>query len=306
MNKDKLTLIVSLFALIFISFYLINNPNSYEDLLRINIFTVLIVVTLKTITLLLNSIFNYQLLKVFNVNLNFFEALYISSVTFLGNFYLPARSGANFRLLYLNKVHALKSPSITSLFFYFVFVTTLLSSFFGIVSLIMINQTNSFLFLASLIFLSLILFCSIYILQKKYKVQTVSKNAFYTWVNKTKKEWNIISSNPKMQFILIFITMLNYFLFAGELAIIFKFLFERTPFFELFYFNSLSIFSSLVSITPASIGIKEAMVLISTDILGLNLNSLISILVIERAVSVVFSMIPLTVLISNSLKNKFN
>ena len=85
----------------------------------------------------------------------------------------------------------------------------------------MINQTNSFLFLASLIFLSLILFCSIYILQKKYKVQTVSKNAFYTWVNKTKKEWNIISSNPKMQFILIFITMLNYFLFAGELAIIF-------------------------------------------------------------------------------------
>ena len=73
-----------------------------------------------------------------------------------------------------------------------------------------------------------------------------------------------------------------------------------------FFFNSLSIFSSLVSITPASIGIKEAMVLISTDILGLNLNSLISILVIERAVSVVFSMIPLTVLISNSLKNKFN
>ena len=88
MNKDKLTLIVSLFALIFISFYLINNPNSYEDLLRINIFTVLIVVTLKTITLLLNSIFNYQLLKVFNVNLNFFEALYISSVTFLGNFFI--------------------------------------------------------------------------------------------------------------------------------------------------------------------------------------------------------------------------
>ena len=125
-------------------------------------------------------------------------------------------------------------------------------------------------------------------------------------MNKTKKEWNIISSNPKMEYILIFITMLNYFLFAGELAIIFKFLFERTPFFEIFYFNSLSIFSSLVSITPASIGIKEAMVLISTDILGLNLNSLISILVIERAVSVVFSMIPLTVLISNSLKNKFN
>jgi uncharacterized membrane protein YbhN (UPF0104 family) len=125
-------------------------------------------------------------------------------------------------------------------------------------------------------------------------------------VNRTKKEWNIISSNPKMQFLLIFITMLNYFLFAAELAIIFNFLFERTPFFEIFYFNSLSIFSSLVSITPASIGIKEAIVLISTDILGLNLNSLISILVIERAVSVVFSMIPLTVLISNSLKNKFN
>ena len=130
MNKDKLTLIVSLFALIFISFYLINNPNSYEDLLRINIFTVLIVVTLKTITLLLNSIFNYQLLKVFNVNLNFFEALYISSVTFLKNFYLPARSGANFRLLYLNKVLRFKITFYNFIIFLFCICNDFIKFFF--------------------------------------------------------------------------------------------------------------------------------------------------------------------------------
>ena len=49
-------------------------------------------------------------------------------------------------------------------------------------------------------------------------------------------------------------------------------MFNKIPLFEIFYFNSLSLFSSLVSITPASLGIKEAIILISNDILGFELN----------------------------------
>lgn len=306
MNKDKFSQLISVFTLVFISFYIVNNPDSYKDLLIIDALTVGIVVLIKSFTLILNSIFNFQLLKAFKVNLNYFEALYISSVTFLGNFYLPARSGANFRLLYLNRVHNLKSPALTSIFFYFVFVTILLSSFFGMVSLIIIRSNNSFLYFASLILLFCILNFSIFILQKRYTVKNKSKNTFRKWINKTQEEWNLISSKPRLQFFLISITTLNYFLFALELTIIFNFMFNKIPLFEIFYFNSLSLFSSLVSITPASLGIKEAIILISNDILGFELANLVSILFIERTISIIFSIIPSIVLVLNTLKSRAN
>ena len=72
MNKDKFSQLISVFTLVFISFYIVNNPDSYKDLLVIDALTVGIVVLIKSFTLILNSIFNFQLLKAFKVNLNYF------------------------------------------------------------------------------------------------------------------------------------------------------------------------------------------------------------------------------------------
>ena len=101
--KSNISKFLSLFSLIIICFYLINNPSSYEALIKINTRTIIIIVSVKFFTLLLNSLFNFELLKVFRLKLGIFEAIYLSSLTFVGNFYLPGKSGASLRLLYLNK-----------------------------------------------------------------------------------------------------------------------------------------------------------------------------------------------------------
>ena len=36
----------------------------------------------------------------FGLNISYLEAVYLGSITFLGNLFLPLRSGANFRLIY--------------------------------------------------------------------------------------------------------------------------------------------------------------------------------------------------------------
>ena len=47
MNKDKFSQLISVFTLVFISFYIVNNPDSYKDLLVIDALTVGIVVLIK-------------------------------------------------------------------------------------------------------------------------------------------------------------------------------------------------------------------------------------------------------------------
>jgi uncharacterized membrane protein YbhN (UPF0104 family) len=83
-------------------------------------------------------------------------------------------------------------------------------------------------------------------------------------------------------------------------------LFKDLAILEILYYNSLSVFSSLLSITPASLGIKEFIILISNDLLGVSLENLISVLIIERAISIVFSIIPLFFIFVNSLTQKPN
>ena len=84
----------------------------------------------------------------------------------------------------------------------------------------------------------------------------------------TKKNWNILSSEQNLLLKLVTITGVNFFLFATEIAIIFNYLFKDLAILEILYYNSLSVFSSLLSITPASLGIKEFIILISNDLIN--------------------------------------
>ncbi|GIR19779.1 hypothetical protein CM15mP35_00400 [bacterium] len=170
--KSNISKFLSLFSLIIICFYLINNPSSYEALIKINTRTIIIIVSVKFFTLLLNSLFNFEILKVFRLKLGIFEAIYLSSLTFVGNFYLPENLERVFALLYLNKKYNFKSPELTSIFFYFVFITTFLSSFFGLISLLLINNRNVILKIGSLSILSIIFISSFYILKKIMLLKT--------------------------------------------------------------------------------------------------------------------------------------
>ena len=60
----------------------------------------------------INSNFNKVLLKSFSLNISDRESLYLGSLTFLGNLYLPARSGGNLRMLYLNRKYNLLKTNL--------------------------------------------------------------------------------------------------------------------------------------------------------------------------------------------------
>tara|TARA_E500000331_G_C17264027_1_gene716446 strand:+ start:2237 stop:3148 length:912 start_codon:yes stop_codon:yes gene_type:complete len=285
--------LISIFLVIGISLYLFRNPNQLDVLTEISIYTILFLIFIKFLTLLVNSFFNREILKGFGLNISYLEAVYLGSVTFLGNLFLPLRSGANFRLIYLNKKYKFKSPELASMYLYFFVVTIFLNSLVGLICLFFLDLSGDIVFIISIIIFLVMFIFSTFLLIKEFTVSTGGdKIRIISWLKNLKFNWNVITRNRILQSKLIFLTTINYLLFAVEAYIIIDLLFSKNNLFTIFYYNSISVLSSLASFTPASLGLKDLLVFFSSNILTLSVANVITLMIVERAVAVLFSLIP--------------
>lgn len=290
----------SIFLVSYVVYFLINNPEELDVLSNLSLSLISTILFIKFITLIVNSLFNKELLKGFDLEITNFESLYLSSLTFIGNLYLPFRSGGNFRMVYLNRKYKFKSPELVSIYGYFFIVTIFLNSAIGLVALYLLNPIRSFNFYLSVSGFLLIFVFSYFMLFNKFKTYNSAKfNNLFQWLKNLKKSWMKITDNTSLQVKLISYTFLNYLFFALEALIIFNYLFNKTELFSIFYYNSISVLSSLASLTPASLGIKDGIVFFSSNILNLTVTNIITLMIVERAVSILFSIIPGIVLLSN-------
>ena len=184
--KKAINISISVFVLLVFGIYLFNNPENLNSLKLLNYNIISYLILIKIINLLLNSKFNQELLKVFKINLSFFEATYLSSITFLGNFYLPGKMGGNLRLIYLNKIYNFNTSQLTSIFFYFANITFLLSSLLAILSLLLIDTYNLTYFLVLVSFATVAVITS-YLMFKTFNLEVLTKNKINSWLNEVKK-----------------------------------------------------------------------------------------------------------------------
>ena len=297
--------LISIFLIIGISVYLFRNPNQLDVLTEISIYTILFLIFIKFLTLLVNSFFNREILKGFGLNISYLEAVYLGSITFLGNLFLPLRSGANFRLIYLNKKYKFKSPELASMYLYFFVVTIFLNSLVGLICLFFLDLPGDIVFIISIIIFLVMFIFSTFLLLKEFTVSTGGdKIRIISWLRNLKINWNVITRNRILQYKLIFLTTINYLLFAVEAYIIIDLLFSKNNLFTIFYYNSISVLSSLASFTPASLGLKDLLVFFSSNILTLSVANVITLMIVERAIAVLFSLIPgfLTLSLKKSIR----
>ena len=290
----------SFFLVSYVVYFLTNNPEELDILSNLSLSLISTILFIKFITLIVNSLFNKELLKGFDLEITNFESLYLSSLTFIGNLYLPFRSGGNFRMIYLNRKYKFKSPELVSIYGYFFIVTIFLNSAIGLVALYLLNPIISFNFYLSVSGFLVIFLFSYFLLFKKFKTYNPARfNNLFQWSKNLKKSWMKITDNNSLQVKLISYTFLNYLFFALEALFIFNYLFNITELFLIFYYNSISVLSSLASLTPASLGIKDGIVFFSSNILNLTVTNIITLMIVERAVSILFSFIPGIVLLVN-------
>lgn len=306
----KFTTIVSIFFIFLFVYYILLNPEVLNIFEILTIQSIVILIFIKFIMLILNSLFNKSLIKAFDIDLLNFESLYIGSITFLGNLYLPGRIGGGFRLIYLNKTYNLKSSFLVSSLVYFFVISFFINSLIGFFSLFLnFEYLNSSLLIWLFIYGFSFLF-SFYLLFKNFelkKIEEFKSKIFYkisSYFQEAKSGWITITKFKNMNRNLISIYIINYIFFVIDIYLITTFINISLSLSNVVFFNSINIFSGLIGITPGSIGLKESLMFLSINIFELTFEELFQIILIERLISVVFSIIPILVVLTYNKKIK--
>ncbi len=306
----KFSTLVSILFLFLFAYYIIFNPEVLDIFEILTIQSLIVLIVIKTITLFLNSLFNKTLFKAFDINLLNFESLYISSITFLGNLYLPARIGQGFKLMYLNKKYNLKSSLLISSLVYFFVISFFINSFIGFFSLAINLENIGAPFLIWLFIYGFLFLFSFYLLFKKFELKEIEVlklklfNKINSYFQEAKNGWITITKFKNMNRNLISIYLINYLFFVVDVYLITTFVNIYLNLSNIVFFNSINIFSGLIGLTPASIGLKESLMLLSINILNLTFEELFQIILLERLISIVFSLIPLLVVLIHNKKYK--
>lgn len=228
----------------------------------------------------------------FRIDLKFAEHFSISVVTSFGNMFLPMKGGAGFRAVYLKERYD---------FDYSYFVSSLAGSYltsFSIYSLTALaglvalqSKTGGFNIPAAAVFLAIFAATSRAIF---FPPATLSFIPFQ-WVRERANQvllgWQIMRKSPKtvrdicgltaLHLLLTsFITWLEFAAFGmkdvngGDIGL-----------FQSILFTAVGTISFLLSITPAGLGIRESVLMVSSDLLGITPAQALAVSLLDRAIN---------------------
>lgn len=235
------------------------------------------------IFLINNGLVLKYLLLPFKIDLPIKEWFGLSVVTTMSNYLAPFRGGAVLRAVYLKKRHQFSFAYFLSTLSGLYVITFFVNSLVGLITTLLIYQFYSIfspiVFVAFLIiFLST---SSIIIFSPK-----ISKTK-YTLINKILNVingWHMIKSNIRILLFTVLVTFLNLLIFLLMVKIEFAVFGIEISFLKSLFIAVVSTLSLFISITPGALGIKEAIMSLSSILVGATAAQALSVALLDRVV----------------------
>lgn len=282
-NKKIITLILTIIVLTVISIYLYKNRGIFENLTKIKLIFLPIIIALQIIGLYLNGIFLKILARPFQINLKEHFSLSIASSFF--NLITPLRGGAGLRAIYMKKIHNLSYVHfLASLFGNYLIIFVTASALALIISGILFIKSRILNLPLTLTFLAIFITSIVFIFFPK----TFKKENFITQkINKVINGWKEILNHPKIIPKLILITFLQFIVSALAIYFIFLSLNQETTILKTLYLAAITVLAVFINITPGSLGITEGLYMISSGVLGITPALSLMIALILRAINTI-------------------
>jgi uncharacterized membrane protein YbhN (UPF0104 family) len=229
----------------------------------------------------LNGIALNELIKQFKVKLLTKEWFSLSMVTTAGNYLTPFRGGAIARATYLKKNHQFSYTLFLGTLMGTYVITFWINSFLGIVSLLYLNFFqqifNNIMFIVFVgIFLVLTL---IIIFSPKFRKSNIP---FLNKIIAVINGWNLVKSHTRTIISLSAITLLNAVLMSGITFFEYRVIGENISVIGSVFVAISSTLSLFISITPGSLGIKEAMIVFSSQIINIAPHKAVTVGILDR------------------------
>ena len=298
--------ILYLVSLAIIIYFLIAYHSSFKIVNKLEYYEFIFLFILGFIAL---SIQAFQFKKIILIKIRRFKILdsfEIIAVATMYNYILPARGGLFIRGLYLKGLYDFNWSSFISVMGSLYFYSFGLLSFLIFIFSFLLSDTikANLLYISVSVFILILLF---YYILKKIEANFSFKNKILQLVISIAASFKVINKNPKKVIVFLFLEFFILILMALKLYFTFKFLGYNVAFIRIIYVQSLLAFSLVFSITPGNFGIREGIIALSSNILGVEQTEAITISLIDRAVQmmVIFSLgIISKIILSRKLNKK--
>lgn len=312
--KKKLTKYISpiltVIILILFALYLYRNPTIINVVLNTQPTYLLIIILIFILVFFLEGLFIRVTLKAFEKHISIKESFYLSTLSRIGNYLLPMRAGAIFRATYLKKKYNFDYSKFLSTLYGYYIILFLLYSFVAIITLLLKSLLNDETFFILIIFFSGLFLAMLFLMFVRVPFNKIVKNdkglvaKIVGFLDRFINSWDVIVKNKELLLQLIFITSQYILLNTIIIYVEFLSLGITINFLNLMLYSCLSGVSLLVSITPGSLGIREAVFLISSQGIGLEEEQILQLAVIDRGV--LFILLTILMIVIFLFLRKFN
>ena len=283
-NKKLISTAVILILLAFAIYYFINNLADFKQLSFVSPWLLVAITMLFILNYYFIGVITSNLLRPFGVKLKGMEAFQLSIVTGFYNLITPFRGGMAARAIYLKKKYN---------FSYDNFMATLAASYvliFLVASLVGMLSTL-FIYISSGIFswLIFLIFSGLFIgMVGTIVIAPKLKERKNRWLNsaiKVVNGWHLIRGNWRIIGITSILSLLQLIVGALMLYLQFKVFGININYSSALFLATIGSLGILIGITPAGLGIQEAITVFSALTIGIGTAEALSVALLGRAVS---------------------
>ena len=281
---------ITLFVVFIFAVYFLLNTENFKPLLDANYYLLTIAALGYVGGIFANGLFIKFILEPFKKFIATSEAFYVSVISSVGNFFAPAGTGFGIRAVYLKKKHGLAYSEFISTLSGSYILVFLVSSFVGLLSLTALRQYYGVQWLVlGVVFLAMFigsLLISLFRVQlaEPRTVKHDRINALRRNVYRVINGWSRIASNKELILKLLGLTCANLALTVVIYWAVIHSVGLNATLPALLLLSVLGSLSIFVNITPANLGVKEAIYIFSAGVLGFSVGEMVLIALVDRGV----------------------
>lgn len=308
--KQSLMILFTVCVIIASGYYLSQNIQDFEILLKLKYWQVIVMVGLNMAGLVINGLYSWYLYKQFGLKLGKAECIALATATSFGNTFLPFRAGIGLTAVYLKKKHKFSYSTFASTIAGSYVISFFVIGILGLLSMLIIYiVTSTFNLFVALAFLGLSVGSVLAVSSTKLVVKLIPLEGLRNKVLSVVEGWSIISKSPKRVMMMSLITMLNSVVISFLLYSQFNFLGilksdgKWVQIWESIFLSSFSVLSIFLNITPSALGIKEVLFAFASQVINIRAQDAIVASVLDRIVnaSVLLLAGPISLFILNRL-----
>jgi uncharacterized protein (TIRG00374 family) len=268
--KNAAPILVSFLILFGIIVYLLLNPQTLDLLLNVSLEMAVILVLLRLLFLVLNGIFLKLFATKLGIRLLFREWIGLPFITTMGNYLTPLSGGMVARAAYLKSRHALPFTH---------FATLLAANYlliFWIAALIGLILSIGFIDQVSTVWLLVVFFTFVWAGITGVLLFPIPKmpgnHRLIRIINQGIEGWMIIKRDRRLVTYLLILTMASVLLNGLTFWLAYRALDAPVSMQAALLVSLSSVFSVIITITPGNLGIGEAFVSLTSEIIGVGVG----------------------------------